>query len=138
MELELRVKGDSEELERVIRLIRNTEGQIAIVSHDVLDVQAKEFVAGLGNTPRKILEVLVTSSIDGKGVDENDLISMLGGKSHDAYGAMGGLGRRWSSIAGENHGSPFRKTRTGPETGHYLLPDILANAFADALGVSRD
>jgi len=139
MELELRIHGDASEIEQVIQLIKGLSGPSSLtVKTGTLDEQAKEFVKGLGAEARKVFELITTSSLKGKGVEDAELKIIL---KREPHGVMGGLGRRWSSIAREDHGSPFRKSRAGigsDEPGYYLLTDRHLAAFAEALELSHD
>ncbi len=134
MELELRISGDVDEIEQVIQLIKGLGQNSVKITSGALGQQASVFAQGLGSEAREVFQTIVEHSLNGAGVEEAVLQRILG---REPYGVMGGLGRRWSSIAGDTYGTPFRKVGQGT-SGTYLLPDHLVTAFADALGVSND
>jgi hypothetical protein len=134
MELELRIRGDVDEIEKVIQLLKGVGQETLKVTSGATSQLAAEFVQGLGSEAKEIFQTIVEYSLNGTGVEEAELQGILGREPH---GIMGGLGRRWSSIAGDTYGTPFRKLGQGT-TGIYLLHDDLLTAFTDVLGVSHD
>ena len=130
MEFELTIRGDSTELERVIRFINQSETSVKLESEIDLDAAAFDFVQGLKDDAPSVLRKIVNSSLDGKGLPEQELERLLG---RSPYGVVGGLARRWSSIAGAEFGTPFRKQGSG-DVGVYLLSRPLANSLSTALG----
>ena len=135
MELELRIRGDSAEIEQAIGLLRGIRQSSFSSRHESLDDLARVFARDdLSEEGKTVLKLIIEKSLNGSGATESELKEVLGGSSIDnsfVYGVMGGLGRRWSSIAGPEHDTPFRKNRS---LGTYLLPVDLATSLAKAFG----
>ena len=130
MELELKIRGDSAELERVIRFINQTETSVKRESGIDLDTAVFDFVQGLREDAPAVIRLFVDASTDGSGLPEYEIEKLLGRKP---YGVVGGLARRWSSIAGSEFGTPFRKQGSGSD-GVYRLSQELAASLSKALG----
>ena len=130
MEYELTIKGTAAEMERIFRLLKQPDTPSSVESEVNLDVVALDFVKNLSPEATQVLRLLVDATISGTGLPERDIAAM---RDKPPYGVMGGLGRRWSSIAGLEFGTPFRKQGSGGR-GIYQLDQPLAASLSIALG----
>ena len=145
MEYELTIRGSAEELAEVLSFMngRNTAGTdshlvVPASESDRLD----EYVSRLGEDGRAFLQAIASASVsDSMGVAETELMTILRGlrRADDKrprmsllYGVIGGLGRRWTSVFGDEYGTPFR-ARKVDGANYYRLEQQLAARVIELL-----
>jgi hypothetical protein len=145
MDYELTIRGSAEELSDVLNFLngRDTAGtdrQLVIPCSEI--DRLDEYVSGLGADGHAFLKAIAMASVDNSiGVAESELLSILGDLKQQSgvslsmpllYGVIGGLGRRWTSVFGDEYGTPFR-ARKVDGANYYRLDQQLATRVIELL-----
>ena len=143
MDYELTIRGSVEEMSEVLSFLnsRNTAGtdRQLVVSDSEID-GLDEYVSRLAEDGRAFLQAIANASVsDSRGVAEAELMTILEGlrrgestKPSLLYGVIGGLGRRWTSVFGDEYGTPFRARKVGG-ANYYRLDQQLAARVIELL-----
>jgi hypothetical protein len=145
MKYELTIRGSAGELAEVLSFMngRNTAGtdRRQVVPDSEFD-RLDEYVSRLGGDGRAFLQAIANASVgDTRGVAETELMTILRGRRGAdgklvrmslLYGVIGGLGRRWTSVFGDEYGTPFR-ARKVDGANYYRLEQQLAARVIELL-----